>query len=41
MILKEMHNVPYVGHPVSENSGSSQEPLRLYMHEEGNCRVRS
>jgi hypothetical protein len=40
MILKEMHNVPYVGHPrYQKNSGRSQEPLLLDRNEEINCRI--
>jgi hypothetical protein len=35
-ILKEMHNVPYSGHPeISENSCSSQKPILLARHAEG------
>jgi hypothetical protein len=39
MILKEMHNVPYAGHLGYYSNGSSQEPLLLARHEEGNCRI--
>jgi hypothetical protein len=38
MILKEMHNVPYVGHlGYQKNSCNSQKPIILDRHEEGNC----
>jgi hypothetical protein len=36
-ILHEMHNVPYVGHWISEECGSSQEPLLLARYEERDC----
>jgi hypothetical protein len=37
MILHEMHNVPYAGHPGYQNTvPASQEPLLLARYEEGN-----
>jgi hypothetical protein len=38
LVLKEMHNVPYVGHPrLPENNYSSKKPILLAGNEKGCC----
>jgi hypothetical protein len=39
LVLKEMHNVPYVGHPgyQKKNNCSNKKPILLARNEEGCC----